>query len=91
MYTRTVRSPPRAMDCMTVRISAMPRNWSHSSNHAKPMWPNGGFRPLDLCGSSQPEKRMSCPVERLRMRSVETGISYSSDRPMAWMAQTTWA
>lgn len=69
----------------------MPRNWSHSSNHANPMWPKGGLRPLDLCGSSHPENRMSCPVARFLMRRVDTGISYSSSSPSAWMAQTTCA
>ena len=53
----------------------MPRNWSHSSTQTKPMWPNGGFMPFDLCGSSHPANRMSWPVDFLRMRSVETGIS----------------
>lgn len=35
-YRRTQLSPPRVSDCVTLRTSAMPRNWSASSNHTQP-------------------------------------------------------
>ena len=84
-------SPPRVADWSTLRISAMPRNMSVSSTQTNPMWPKGILMPLTLLGLSQPRNSTSWPVERLRMRRVESGTSYSSSSPRALMDHVTWA
>ena len=55
------------------------------------MWPKGGLRPLVLCGSSHPAKKMSWPVVFFLILKVDAGISYSSSSPIAWIAHTTCA
>ena len=72
---RTNSEPPRVSDWLTMRISDMPRNMSASSNQPMPMCPNGTLTDLIFLGLSQPRNRMSWPVDFLRMRRVESGMS----------------
>ena len=37
-----------SVDCLTLRISASPANWSASSNQSMPMYPNGSLMDLSL-------------------------------------------